>query len=162
MKTEGKGHLDADGRARMVDVSGKEVTMRKASAEARVRMSADTLEAVEKGMVKKGDVLAVAQVAAIMAVKKTPALIPMCHPLEISSVKISFETEKGDETGLLRILGEVTCVGRTGVEMEAMTAVSVAALTVYDMCKSMERWMTIEEVRLLEKSGGRSGHVRRE
>ena len=162
MKNGGKGHLDAEGRARMVDVSGKEVTLRKASAEARVRMSADTLDAVEKGMVKKGDVLAVAQVAGIMAAKKTPALIPMCHPLEISSVRISFEKEKGNETGLLRILGEVTCVGRTGVEMEAMTAVSVAALTVYDMCKSMERWMTIEEVRLLEKLGGRSGHVRRE
>jgi cyclic pyranopterin phosphate synthase len=162
MKKGEKGHLDDEGRARMVDTSGKEVTLRKASASARIRMSFETLEAIREGLVKKGDVLAVAQVAGVMAAKKTPGLIPMCHPLELSSVNLSFETAEEASGACLEIKGEVTCVCRTGVEMEALTAVTVAALTVYDMCKSIDRWMTIEEVRLLEKSGGRSGHVRRE
>ncbi len=155
-------HLDAEGRARMVDVSGKKATPRKARARAVVRMKAETLDAIRKGLVKKGDVLAVAQVAGIMAAKRTPSLIPMCHPLEISSVGISFAWRRREKDGFLIIEGEVSCLGRTGVEMEALTAVAVAALTVYDMCKSIDRWMTVEEIQLLEKSGGRSGRLVRE
>ncbi len=154
-----KLHLDGEGRARMVDVSGKGVTLRRAKAVARVRMEAATLEAVDRGLVKKGDVLAVAQVAGIMAAKKTPSLIPMCHPLEISSVEISFGRRLAGEEGFLDITAEVACLGRTGVEMEAMTAAAAAALTVYDMCKAIDRWMSVEEVKLLEKSGGRSGRL---
>jgi cyclic pyranopterin phosphate synthase len=152
-------HLDAEGRARMVDVGGKEATLRSARAEARVTMLAGTLDAVERGLVKKGDVLAVAQVAGVMAAKKTPDLIPLCHPLELSSVGISFAASREGDTGVLTVTAAVSCVGRTGVEMEAMTAAGVAALTVYDMVKGMDRWVTIEGLRLLEKSGGKSGHL---
>lgn len=155
-------HLDSEGRARMVDVSAKEITRRKARSSASVRMAAETLDAIEKGMIKKGDVLAVAQVAGVMAAKKTPSLIPMCHPLEISSVNLSFGSRRDKQGSFLDITAEVTCLGRTGVEMEAMVAVSAAALTVYDMCKSIDRWMIIEDVKLMEKSGGRSGHIERE
>ncbi len=154
-------HLDAEGRARMVDVSGKETTRRLARARAKVRMLTATLEAIELGLVKKGDVLAVAQVAGVMAAKKVPDLIPLCHPLEISSVGISFDSERSADGAFLLITAEVTCLGRTGVEMEAMTAAAATALTVYDMCKSLDRWMKIEEIQLLEKSGGRSGHLTR-
>jgi cyclic pyranopterin phosphate synthase len=152
-------HLDADGRARMVDVEGKEITLRRAVATARVRMLPETLERVEQGLIKKGDVLAVAQVAGVMAAKKTPDLIPLCHPLEITSVGISFEFRPGGAAGVLLIRSEVGCRGRTGVEMEAVTAASVTALTIYDMCKGIDRWISIEEIRLEEKSGGRSGHL---
>jgi cyclic pyranopterin phosphate synthase len=159
MTKERELHLDTEGRARMVDVSGKETTRRTARARARVRMAPETLTAIEHGLVKKGDVLAVAQVAGIMAAKKTPDLIPMCHPLELSSVSISFDTARAVESNLLLITAEVSCLGRTGVEMEALTAAATAALTVYDMCKSIDRWMSIEEIHLVEKSGGRSGHL---
>ena len=154
-------HLDAQGRARMVDVSAKDVSLRKARARATVRLKTETLKAIRKGLVKKGDVLAVAQVAGIMAAKKTPFLIPMCHPLEISAVEISFSSRAGKRESTLVITTEVTCLGRTGVEMEAMVSAAAAALTVYDMCKAIDRWMSIGEIELLEKSGGRSGHLAR-
>jgi len=144
----------------MVDVSGKPDTEREARAEARVHMELSTLELIEKGGIRKGDVLAVAQVAGIMAAKKTSDLIPMCHPLFLSSVDLSFSIDK--EQGFLRIESRVKTTGKTGVEMEALTAAAVAALTVYDMCKSVDRWMRIEGVSLLEKSGGKSGHLKRE
>lgn len=153
-------HINPEGRARMVDVSGKPDTEREARAEARVHMELSTLELIEKGGIRKGDVLAVAQVAGIMAAKKTSDLIPMCHPLFLSSVDLSFSIDK--EQGFLRIESRVKTTGKTGVEMEALTAAAVAALTVYDMCKSVDRWMRIEGVSLLEKSGGKSGHLKRE
>jgi len=153
-------HINPEGRARMVDVSGKPDTEREARAEARVHMEPSTLELIENGGIKKGDVLAVAQVAGIMAAKKTSSLIPMCHPLFLTSVDLGFSIDK--EQGFLRIESRVKTTGRTGVEMEALTAVAIAALTVYDMCKSVDRWMRIEGISLLEKSGGKSGHLRRE
>ncbi|MGE5543953.1 MAG: cyclic pyranopterin monophosphate synthase MoaC [Bacillota bacterium] len=153
-------HINQEGRARMVDVSGKPDTEREAIAEARVYMKSSTLELIEKGGIKKGDVLAVAQVAGIMAAKNTWSLIPMCHPLFLTSVDLSFSFNK--EQDFLGIESRVKTTGKTGVEMEALTAVTVAALTVYDMCKSVDRWMRIEGVALLSKSGGKSGHQRRE
>lgn len=153
-------HINQEGRARMVDVSGKPDTEREARAQARVYMNSSTLELIEKGGIKKGDVLAVAQVAGIMAAKKTSSLIPMCHPLFLTSVDLNFCLNK--EQGFLEIESQVKTTGKTGVEMEALTAVSVAALTVYDMCKAVDRWMRIEGVALMEKSGGKSGRQRRE
>lgn len=153
-------HINQEGRARMVDVSGKPDTEREARAQARVYMNSSTLELIEKGGIKKGDVLAVAQVAGIMAAKKTSSLIPMCHPLFLTSVDLNFCLNK--EQGFLAIESQVKTTGKTGVEMEALTAVSVAALTVYDMCKAVDRWMRIEGVALMEKSGGKSGRQRRE
>ena len=152
-------HLNAEGRARMVDVGGKSDTQRMARAEAAVYMEVSTLEAIREGALVKGDVLAVAQVAGIMAAKRTPDLIPMCHPLMIEGVDIDFAFES--EPAALRILATVKTSGKTGVEMEAMTAVAAAALTIYDMAKAVDRWMRISEVRLLEKSGGKSGHLLR-
>lgn len=149
-------HLNAEGRARMVDVGGKADTRRIARAEAAVYMEAATLEAIRNGAIVKGDVLAVAQVAGIMAAKRTPELIPMCHPLMIEAVDIDFAFDL--ECPALRIRSTVKTSGKTGVEMEAMTAAAAAALTVYDMAKAVDRWMTIGQVRLLEKSGGKSGH----
>lgn len=153
-------HINQEGRARMVDVSGKTDTEREARAEARVYMKSSTLELIENGSIKKGDVLAVAQVAGIMAAKNTSSLIPMCHPLFLSSVDLSFRFNK--EPCFLGIESRAKTTGKTGVEMEALTAVTVAALTVYDMCKAVDRWMRIEGVTLLEKSGGKSGHQQRE
>lgn len=152
-------HLNNEGRARMVDVGGKEDSSRQAIAQADVYMDSATLAAIKAGAIKKGDVLAVAQVAGIMAAKRTPDLIPMCHPLMIDGVDIEFLFS--DEHNRLEIVATVRCTGRTGVEMEAMTAASVAALTVYDMAKAVDRWMRISDIRLLEKSGGKSGHVLR-
>lgn len=147
-------HIDADGRARMVDVSGKEATRRMARAEGRVLMSAVALElARSKG--GKGDVRATAEIAGVMAAKKTSDLIPMCHPLALSSVKVRVD-ELGDGSGI-GVVAEVVTTGPTGVEMEALTAVSVACLTIYDMLKAVDRAMRIEGVRLLAKSGGASG-----
>lgn len=146
-------HVDAAGNARMVDVADKPVTARSATAEGRVRMSAETLVLLREGRAKKGDVLGVAQVAGIQAAKRTGELIPLCHPLPLDGVELLLEPEADG----VRIRATVRCTGRTGVEMEALTAVSVAALTVYDMLKAVERGMTIEGVRLLEKTGGRSG-----
>ncbi len=149
-------HIDARGEARMVDVSDKTPTERVAVAEGHVRMSAKTLALVLKGNAKKGDVLGAARLAGIMAAKRTHELIPLCHPLALSKVTIDIEREpKG-----LRIRGTVKVTGKTGVEMEALTAVSVACLTIYDMVKAVERSMRIEGIRLIEKMGGKSGHYR--
>lgn len=152
---EGLTHLNQQGRARMVNVSEKDVTARRAVAAGRVYMKPETLELVEKGDMKKGDVLAVAQVAGIMGAKKTPDIIPMCHPLDIDGIDISFEINR--DLAAVDIRAEVTVSAKTGVEMEALTAVSVAALTIYDMCKAVDKEMIISDIRLLEKSGGRSG-----
>ncbi len=146
-------HFNEQGRARMVDVSEKAQTFRVARAEATVRMAKTTMDKIKEGAIGKGDVLAVAQGAGIMAAKKNSELIPMCHPLLLTKVNILFSIE---DTAL-HILSEVRCRGETGVEMEALTAVSVAALTVYDMCKAVQRDMRIDNVHLLYKEGGKSG-----
>ena len=146
-------HFNEQGRARMVDVSEKAQTFRVARAEATVRMAKTTMDKIKEGAIGKGDVLAVAQVAGIMAAKKNSELIPMCHPLLLTKVDILFSIE---DTAL-HILSEVRCRGETGVEMEALTAVSVAALTVYDMCKAVQRDMRIDNVHLLYTEGGKSG-----
>ena len=154
-------HLDDQGRARMVDVSDKEVTSRVAAARGAIRMRPETLELILKGKVEKGDVFSVARVAGIMAAKKTPDLIPMCHPLAITSVKV--DLTPAENPTRVEIEATVRVSGKTGVEMEAMTAVSVAALTIYDMCKAVDREMSIGEIRLVKKSGGKSGtFIRRE
>jgi len=142
----------------MVDVAAKAVTSRAAVAEALVRMKPETLELIRVGAVAKGDVFAVARLAGIMAAKQTPALIPLCHPISLSSVKVDLAAELPDA---VRITATARASDRTGVEMEAMTAAAVAALTLYDMAKAVDRGMTIESVRLLEKSGGKSGHFLR-
>ena len=152
-------HFDEHGAARMVDTSAKAETLREAKASGLVRMAPTTLALIRDRGLAKGDVLEVARLAGIMAAKRTGELIPLCHPLPITSALVDF-TFVGDD--LLRIEATVRVFGRTGVEMEALTAVSVAALTVYDMCKSIDRVMTIERIRLEEKSGGRSGVFRRE
>ena len=146
-------HFNEQGRARMVDVSEKVQTYRVARAAATVCMAKTTMDKIKEGSIGKGDVLAVAQVAGIMAAKKNSELIPMCHPLLLTKVDISFEMEEA----ALHIRSEVRCHGETGVEMEALTAVSVAALTVYDMCKAVQRDMRIDGIRLLYKEGGKSG-----
>jgi cyclic pyranopterin phosphate synthase len=151
-------HLDTHGRARMVDVADKPVTSRMAVAEATVRMQPRTLALITTKAAAKGDVLAVARVAGIQAAKRTHELIPLCHALLLSSVVVEFDTSQKDA---LHIVTRVRCKGETGVEMEALTAASIAALTVYDMLKAVERGMVVENVRLLEKAGGRSGHWQR-
>lgn len=150
-------HFDADGRAHMVDVSAKPETLRAATARGRVRMEPATLDAV--GSANKGDVVAVAELAGIMAAKQTGMLIPLCHPIALDSVSVRIEADAA-LPGLV-VTAEARCTGRTGVEMEAMTAVSVACLTIYDMLKAMDRGMTIEAVELVAKSGGKSGDWRR-
>jgi cyclic pyranopterin phosphate synthase len=150
----GLSHLDASGAARMVDVSAKADTDRIATAEAVVRMARETLALIQSGGVPKGDVIATARIAGIMAAKRTPDLIPLCHPLAITGVTVDLEPD-GDDA--LRIEATVKTTGKTGVEMEALTAATVAALTVYDMCKAVEKGMRIESVQLLEKRGGKSG-----
>jgi cyclic pyranopterin monophosphate synthase len=152
-------HLDASGNARMVDVGGKEETERRAIAEATLRMSPDTARSVERGDGPKGDVLGTARIAGIQAAKRTGELIPLAHPIGLTFVDVEARLEP--EVGLLTLTAEVRTVGRTGVEMEAMMAASVAALTVYDMVKGIERGVTVESIGLLEKSGGRSGTWRR-
>ncbi len=149
-------HIDETGAARMVDVSAKDVTSRVARAGGRVFMKPETLRAVLDNTAKKGDVLAVARVAGIMAAKRTHELIPLCHPLMISKVTVDFTPD--EEESCIVIEAMVKVEGKTGVEMEALTAVSVAALTIYDMVKAMDRGMRITDVRLLEKAGGKSGH----
>jgi cyclic pyranopterin phosphate synthase len=148
-------HLDEQGRARMVDVSAKEVTSRLAIASGSVHMRADTLALILEDRIEKGDVFSVARVAGIMAAKKTSELIPMCHPLNITSVEI--ELIPINEPARVDIEATVRVSGKTGVEMEAMTAVAAAGLTIYDMCKAVDREMTIGEIRLVKKSGGKSG-----
>ena len=150
-------HIRADGEAHMVDVSAKPATQRIAVAEGRVRMRPQTLALVRKGNAKKGDVLGAARIAGIMAAKRTHELIPLCHPLAITKVTVDIEP---DGTRGLRVEATVSVTGQTGVEMEALTAVSVACLTIYDMVKAVERTMRIEGIRLLEKTGGKSGHFR--
>jgi cyclic pyranopterin phosphate synthase len=151
-------HLNEKGEARMVDVSDKAVTQRTARAEGFVTMTPATLALVEKGEAKKGDVLATARIAGIMAAKKTHELIPLCHPLAIAKASVDFELSQ-DPAGI-RVTSEVAVSGQTGVEMEALTAVSVACLTIYDMLKAADKAMAIGDVRLLEKTGGRSGTYR--
>ncbi len=150
-------HLDAHGHANMVDVTDKALTQREAVAEARVRMRPQTLQMIVQGGHPKGDVFAVARIAGIQAAKKTSDLIPLCHPLLLSSVKVLLQAEGED---CVQITASCKLAGQTGVEMEALTAASVAALTIYDMCKAVDRGMIIEQVRLLEKLGGKSGHYR--
>jgi len=152
-------HFDAKGRAVMVDVSGKEPTLRVATAGATVKMKPKTLATILEGKAAKGDVLAVARLAGIAAAKKTPELIPLSHPLALQAVSVEFDADPA--TGSIRVKASVKAFDRTGVEMEAMTAASVAALTVYDMCKGMDRGITIREVALLSKEGGKSGAYRR-
>jgi cyclic pyranopterin phosphate synthase len=154
-------HLDEQGRARMVDVSEKEITSRIATARGTIRMQAKTLALILGEKIEKGDVFSVARVAGIMAAKKTSELIPMCHPLNITSVKI--ELTPKHKPARVDIEASVRVSGKTGVEMEAMTAVAVAGLTIYDMCKAVDREMTLGEIRLVEKSGGKSGRfIRKE
>ncbi|MFJ2546685.1 cyclic pyranopterin monophosphate synthase MoaC [Pseudomonas sp. NPDC087612] len=148
-------HLDSQGRANMVDVTDKAVTSREAVAEARVRMLPQTLQMIVEGEHPKGDVFAVARIAGIQAAKKTSDLIPLCHPLLLTSVKVELRAE-GNDT--VYIVARCKLAGQTGVEMEALTAASVAALTIYDMCKAVDRGMIIDGVRVLEKLGGKSGH----
>ncbi len=148
-------HFNDSGRARMVDVSEKSETSRTAVAAGRVRMNRETFELVKSGGMKKGDVLGAAQIAGIMAAKRTPDLIPMCHTLLLTGVDMAFELNDAECT--VDITATVRCQGVTGVEMEALTAVSVAALTVYDMCKAVQKDMEITDIRLLEKTGGKSG-----
>ncbi len=148
-------HFDAEGASRMVDVTGKPDTQRQARAEGYLRLQPETMTLIQDRQIQKGDVLEVARIAGIMAAKQTWSLIPLCHPLALSSVTIRFEACSPTQ---LRIEAEVKTRGPTGVEMEALAAVSVAALTVYDMCKAVDRSMTVETIRLLEKAGGRSGH----
>ena len=148
-------HLDEQGRARMVDVSEKAITSRVAVARGTIRMRPKTLALILEEKIEKGDVFSVARVAGIMAAKKTSELIPMCHPLNITSVKIDLTAQ--NKPARVDIEATVRLSGKTGVEMEAMTAVSVAGLTIYDMCKAVDRAMTIGEIRLVEKSGGKSG-----
>lgn len=148
-------HFDADGKAVMVDVTGKQATSRTAVAEAAVMMSAAAFTHISSGTAAKGDVLGVARIAGIMAAKRTSELIPLCHPLPLTTVSIDFELDEGRSVVMVRSTAGVT--GQTGVEMEALTAVSVAALTIYDMLKSVDRSMVINSVRLIEKSGGKSG-----
>ena len=150
-------HIDGSGSARMVDVSGKDMTHRTATATGAVRMRPETLALIIDGKMPKGDVLAVARVAGIMAAKKTPELIPLAHPIALTSVKV--ELSPGQDA--VEITATASCVGPTGVEMEALTAVSAAALTLYDMCKAVDRDMEITGIVLKEKTGGRSGHYKR-
>ncbi|MBQ1475113.1 MAG: cyclic pyranopterin monophosphate synthase MoaC [Ruminococcus sp.] len=150
-------HINEQGRAKMVDVTDKAETFREAIAEGTVIVESDTMELIKSGGIKKGDVLSVAQVAGIMAAKKTSDMIPMCHPLMLSGVDISFELTDAE----IHIKATVRCKGSTGVEMEALSAVSTAALTIYDMCKAVQRDITITDIRLMYKSGGKSGVYQR-
>ncbi|HQT65485.1 MAG: cyclic pyranopterin monophosphate synthase MoaC [Acidocella sp. 20-57-95] len=151
----GLTHIDAAGNARMVDVSAKDETMREATAKGRVKMLASTLALIGSGTAPKGDVLAAARLAGIMAAKKTSDLIPLCHPLAISSVTVDLALNEIETS--VDISATVRTTGRTGVEMEALTAVSIACLTIYDMVKAVDRGMRIEEIRVVAKSGGKSG-----
>ena len=148
-------HLDNNGNAHMVDVGQKEITERVATAQAIVRMQAETLQLIINGGHKKGDVLAVARIAGIQAAKKTPDLIPLCHPLMLTSIAV--ELTPDEKNNSITILATCKLAGKTGVEMEALTAASVAALTIYDMCKAVDKGITIGDIKLLEKSGGKSG-----
>ena len=149
-------HFDTQGQAHMVDVSGKEVTHRIARASGRIAMLPATLALIMSGNAKKGDVLGIARIAAIQAAKRTADLIPLCHPLPITRVAVEFEVDAGSSPSVL-CTAQVETLGRTGVEMEALTAVQVALLTIYDMCKAVDRGMVMGDIRVLEKHGGKSG-----
>ena len=153
-------HFDAQGQAHMVDVGGKDSTRRVAVAGGRIEMLAETLALIESGTAKKGDVLGIARIAGIQAAKKTSDLIPLCHPLALTRVALDFELRPADAGHPAAVACTATAetVGQTGVEMEALTAVQIALLTIYDMCKAVDRGMVITDVRLLEKQGGKSGH----
>jgi len=151
-------HLDAAGNAHMVDVSEKQVTTRIAVASGRVSMLPETLQLIQSGMAKKGDVIATARIAGIMAAKRTHDLIPLCHPLAISKITVNLEINEPDNA--VDVTASVKVEGKTGVEMEALTAVSVACLTVYDMVKAVDRGITISDIKLIEKQGGKSGHFK--
>lgn len=156
MEEKELSHFNEEGRSRMIDVGDKEDTARIAIAEGEVVMRPETLRLINEGKISKGDVLAVAQVAGIMAAKQTSQIIPMCHPLMLTSVDLNFKIN--EEAHKIIIKSKVKTVGRTGVEMEALTAVAIAGLTIYDMCKAVDRGMTIKAIRLIEKAGGKSGH----
>jgi cyclic pyranopterin monophosphate synthase len=149
-------HFDAAGQAHMVDVGAKPETERRARATGRIRMRAETLALIRAGHAKKGDVLGVARIAAIQAAKRTGELIPLCHPIPLTRVAVEFSIDDATSAVVCEVTAQT--VGRTGVEMEAMTATAVALLTIYDMCKAVDRGMVVESVRLLEKAGGKSGH----
>ena len=151
-------HINEQGRARMVDVTQKDITFREAEAEGRIRVGPETLELIRTSGAPKGDVLAVAQVAGILAAKRTHELIPMCHPLRLTAVDVAFTLEED----AVHIRSKVKCKGETGVEMEALTAASAAALTIYDMCKAVQRDMEIGDIRLCRKSGGKIGEYVKE
>jgi cyclic pyranopterin monophosphate synthase len=153
-------HLDEKGKARMVDVTGKASTVRTAVARGIVLMHPETVDMIESEGIAKGNVLGVAKIAGIMAAKRTSELIPMCHPLELTGIDMQFTINR--DRGEITIEAKVSTVGRTGVEMEAMTAVSVAALTIYDMCKSADKWMILSDIKLMTKQGGKSGTLVRE
>ena len=153
-------HLDELGQARMVEVGGKEFTRREAVARGEITMRPDTLDMILEGKVSKGEVFGVARVAGIMAAKKTPDLIPLCHPLALTGVDVNFRPDRGHSR--VEIEAKARTTGQTGVEMEALTAVSVAALAIYDMCKAVDREMVVSAVRLVHKSGGKSGAFQRE
>ena len=146
-------HINEQGRARMVDVSEKNITLRTAEAYGFIHMDKETVEMIKSGGIKKGDVLAVAQVGGIMAAKRTSDIIPMCHPINTTGIDISFNINSDN----IEIFSRVKCKGETGVEMEALTAVSAAALTIYDMCKALQKDMVISEIKLISKTGGKSG-----
>ncbi len=152
-------HFNEQKRAKMVDVSGKDYTLRIAKAYGEVKLSKEAYNAVKEGRIKKGDVLAVAQVGGIMGAKQTPYLIPMCHPLNLEGIDINFEMD--DKNCTIKIFSEVKITHKTGVEMEAMTAVSIAALTIYDMCKAIDKAIEIKNIHLLYKEGGKSGRFER-
>ncbi len=156
---KGLSHFNAAGKAIMVDVSSKIDTNREAVATGKISMSAEAFEHVSRGEVEKGDVLGVARIAGIMAAKKVDDLIPLAHPLPISSVNISFQLNESEKS--IAIKAEIGVSGKTGVEMEALTAVSITALTIYDMCKAVDKSMVIEDIRLLKKTGGKSGNYYR-
>jgi cyclic pyranopterin phosphate synthase len=150
-------HIDDKGKPRMVDVTAKVVTQREAITKGTVHMQPETLALIQKGQISKGDVLTVAQLAGIMAAKKTPDLIPLCHPLLLGEIRVEFKVDEPDSA--IHITSTVKNSGQTGVEMEAMTATAVAALTIYDMCKAVDRGMKIDNIRLVLKSGGKSGLI---
>lgn len=160
MADKGFNHFDSAGNAVMVDISGKEISVRVAVAKGTITMSAETLKAVQEGTAKKGDVLGVARLGGIMAAKKNAELIPLCHPLSFDSCSVDFSLDEAKSQIEARCT--IRLSGKTGAEMEALTGVSIALLTIYDMCKAMDRSMVISDIRLWEKSGGKSGHFRRE
>ncbi len=153
-------HIDQQGKASMVDVSAKDISLREAKAFGRISMNASTLEQIENNQLKKGDVLSVARIAGIQAAKKCADLIPLCHPLSLSKIAVDFELNS--KTHSVDIIAECKLTGQTGVEMEALTAVSVAALTIYDMCKAIDKDMVISSIQLIQKTGGQSGDIRRD